>query len=102
VRGTSSPPHPPPAAASWLHAAGAWWLAQLRYMVPQQDQPLRAVVLARCVAELLRLLPHAPAGTRVLAPHTLWPMTQHANGLAELPLALHAWLHNRGAPNRQP
>jgi hypothetical protein len=96
------PADAPPAAPSWLHAAAAWWLAQLRYMVPQQDQPLRAVVLARCVAELLRLLPHAPAGTRVLAPQTLWPMTQHANGLAQLPLALHAWLHSLEAPNPQP
>jgi hypothetical protein len=86
---------------SRLQAAAAWWLSQMRYMIAQQDQPLRAVVLARCVMELLRLLPHAPAGTRVLAPHTLWAMTQHADGLPHLPVALHAWLHgwpDGGAP----
>lgn len=53
-----------------------WWFSQLRWMVPQQQQPVRAVTLARWVAALLRALPAAAAGTRVLAPDRLWQLAQ--------------------------
>jgi hypothetical protein len=44
--------------------------------VPQRQQALRAVALARAVVELLRVLPQQPAGTRVIAPEVLWQWTQ--------------------------
>lgn len=59
-----------------LRRFAAWWLSQLAWMVPQRQQALRAVALARCVAELLRALPQLPPGTRVVAPETLWQWTQ--------------------------
>lgn len=69
------------------------WLAQLRWMVPQREQPLRAAVLARCVVALARALPAAPPGTRVLAPEPLWQAVQPGVDTEAL---LAAWLH--GAP----
>lgn len=53
-----------------------WWFSQLRWMVPQQEQPVRAATLARWVAAVLRALPTASAGTRVLAPDRLWQLAQ--------------------------
>ena len=82
----------PVAGGSWLQRLAHWWLGQLRYMVPQQEQPVRAVALARCVVELLRLLPAAPPGTRVLAPETLWRSAHNEAGLQG---ALSEWLASR-------
>lgn len=59
----------------------AWWLSQLKWMVPQRQQPLRAVTLARCVVQLVRLLPLAAGGSRVIDPETLWLWGQHDDGL---------------------
>lgn len=59
-----------------LRRFAAWWLSQLAWMVPQRQQALRAVALARCVGELLQALPQLPGGTRVIAPDTLWQWTQ--------------------------
>jgi hypothetical protein len=64
----------------WLQRLAAWWLSQLNWMVPQRQQPVRAAVLACCVVHLARLLPLLPAGTRVIAPETLWAWGQHADG----------------------
>ncbi|HLL12582.1 MAG TPA: hypothetical protein VK570_16085 [Rubrivivax sp.] len=77
------------AHGSWLQRLANWWLAQLRYMVPQQEQPVRAQALARCVVQLLRLLPASAPGTRVLAPETLWHAAQNEAGLEA---AVRAWL----------
>ncbi len=82
----------PAAGGSWPQRLADWWLGQLRYMVPQHEQPLRAVALARCVVELARLLPAAPPGTRVLAPELLW---QLAGNEAGLDAALGGWLASR-------
>ena len=60
-----------------------WWLSQLSWMVPQQQQPLRAVALARCLVQLAPLLPGMAVGTRVIAPQTLWQWTQHEGGLQQ-------------------
>ena len=65
----------------------AWWLGQLRWMVPPSEQPLRAVTLAALAVQLARLLPGAPPGTRVVASNLLWQASQ---GDAEAVLA--AWL----------
>src|SRR5262249_10115949 len=54
-----------------LQRFAAWWLGQLRWMVPQREQPLRAVTLAALVVQIARLLPGAPPGTRVAAPDLL-------------------------------
>ena len=64
-----------------LERFAAWWLSQLAWMVPQRQQPVRAVVLARCVVQLARLLPLLAPGTRVIAPETLWRWAQHEEGL---------------------
>lgn len=82
-------------AASGLHRVAQWCLAQLRFMVPNAEQPLRSTTLASAVVALARLLPMAPTGTRVLAPQVLWPMAQDP---ARLPDALRAWLHGSPQP----
>ena len=43
-------------------------LAQLRLMVPQREQPVRAAQVAALVASLARRLGANPPGTRVMAP----------------------------------
>lgn len=77
---------------SWPRRLAAWWLSQLRYMVPQREQPVRAVVLARCVVQLLQLLPASAPGTRVLAPEALWQAAQNEAGLEA---AVSTWLASR-------
>lgn len=57
----------------WVQRAAGWWLSQLHWLVPQQQLPLRAALLARCVVQLAQALPAAAAGTRVLAPEVLQP-----------------------------
>lgn len=64
------------APSQGLARLAALWLAQLRWMVPQRQQALRAAVLARCVVQLARALPLAPPGTRVIAPEVLWQWAQ--------------------------
>jgi hypothetical protein len=56
-----------------------WWLAQLRWMIPQAEQPVRAVRLAQLVVQLARLLPAAPRGTHVVAPSLLSQAAQAPN-----------------------
>lgn len=72
-----------------LPRLAAWWLSQLRWMVPQQEQPLRAASLATCLVALLRELARSPPGSRVLGPQTLWALGQDA---AQLNLATERWL----------
>ncbi len=59
------------ALPGWLPRFAAWWLGQLKLMVPAQERPLRAPELAARVVALAQRLPQAPPGTRVLAPETL-------------------------------
>lgn len=70
-----------PKATRGMARVAALWLAQLRWLVPQRQQALRAEVLARCVVQLARLLPLAPTGTRVIAPDQLWLWSQNDAGL---------------------
>jgi hypothetical protein len=59
---------------------GRLWWQQMRFMVPQREQPLTTPALARCVLRLALRLPHAAAGrTMVLAPDLLWQAWQDAN-----------------------
>ncbi len=66
----------PAADGTRMERLAQWWWSQLSWMVPQREQPLRAVTLARLVAQLARQLPSAPPGTRVLAPEQLWQAAQ--------------------------
>ena len=76
-----------PRVATRVERFAAWWLAQLRLMVPVREQPVLAARLAAVVVTLGRLLPLVPPGTRVLPPDALW---QAAQGDAEAVLA--GWL----------
>ncbi len=69
---------------SRLRRFAQWWLSQLALMVPQRQQPLRTVTLARCIIELARLLPTLAPGTRVIAPETLWQWGQHSEDLEQV------------------
>lgn len=65
------------------------WLAQLRWMVPLREQPVRAAALAPVVVALAQQLAAAPAGTRVLPQEWLWQCAQEPDrGAARLA----AWL----------
>ena len=55
-------------------------LAQLQWMVPQRDQPLRAGKVAQFVIALARALPEAVAGTRVAPPELVWDWAQPEGG----------------------
>jgi hypothetical protein len=78
---------PTTAGGSHAQRLARWWLGQLQWMIPQREQPVRAVKLAALAVQVARLLPQAPRGTRVLPPELLW---QAAQGDAETVLA--PWL----------
>jgi len=64
------------AAAHPLQRVADWVLSQLQLMVPQRDKPVRAHKLAGFVAALVRALPQAPAGTRIVPPELVWQAAQ--------------------------
>jgi len=64
-------------------------LAQLRWMVPQREQPVRPAKVAALVVQLAQALPQVHAGTRVVPPELVWEYAQAKDGAA----LLHAWLH---------
>lgn len=70
-----------------------WWLSQLRWMIPQREQPLRSVVLARLAVTLARGLRRAPSGIYVAPQALLWQLAQDADG-GEARAA--AWLAGTG------
>ncbi len=76
-------------AGGRLEGFAQWWLAQLRWMIPQREQPLRAVVLARLAVALARVLPVAAPGTYVVPQSLLWQLAQDADGGAA---GWQAWL----------
>lgn len=82
---------------SWPAKVALWWLAQLSWMVPQAQLPVRSQRVAELVTELAWRLGHAPAATRVLPPDLLWQAAQSANGGA----LLDDWLHGRPLPPPQ-
>jgi hypothetical protein len=67
-----------------LHRVARGLLAQLVWMVPQRDQPLRARRVAQFVTALVRALPAAGPGTRVAPPELLWDWAQPQGGDAVL------------------
>lgn len=68
----------PPAASEGrgLQRVADMVLAQLRLMVPQRDQPVRAAKVAQLVASLARQLAQSAPGTRVMAPEWVWQAAQ--------------------------
>ncbi len=72
----------------------AWMLSQLHWLVPQGEQPVRSLTVARVAATLAAALPSAPPGTRVLAPEWLWLAAQGGD-LAGL---LNGWLRGGALP----
>ena len=89
VRSAQAPAAPRGAGFGQRLAHGL--LAQLRVMVPQPDQPVRAAKVARFVAELAQRLADAPPGTRVVPPEVVWQAAQPGDvgALAQ------AWLAGR-------
>lgn len=67
-------------AGSRIERFASWWLSQLRWMIPQREQPLCAAVLARLVVMMARALPGATAGTFVVPQSLLRPLAQDADG----------------------
>jgi hypothetical protein len=60
-------------------------LSSLKYMVPQSEQPVRAVKVADFVSQALR---EAPPGIHIAAPELVWRAAQ-----GDTAQAVHAWLH---------
>jgi hypothetical protein len=71
-------------------------LAQLHWLVPEQQQPVRAVKVAAFVAELARRLPEATPGTRVAPPALLWQAAQ----AGDVGAVVDAWLRGEPLPVR--
>lgn len=74
-----------------------WMLSQLHWMVPQGEQPVRSVTVARVAARLATALPAAAAGTRVLPPEMLWAAAQQPGSDA----VVDAWLAGETPPMPQ-
>lgn len=66
-----------PTGQTWLQKLGALWWAQLRWMLPDAERPLRSVALARVVVSAERLLRAAGPGVHVL-PQDLASRAAHA------------------------
>lgn len=67
-------------AGGRLERFAQWWLSQLRWMIPQREQPLRAAVLARLAVTMARALPLAAPGTCVVPQSLLWQLANDADG----------------------
>lgn len=97
------PAAPPRAATSrGLQRVADAVLAQLRIMVPQTLQPVRARHVARVAGEVARQLAAHAAGTRVLAPEQVWQAAQapDAGPLVEAWLAGRPWPKPTVGPGR--
>ena len=84
-------------SAPLLDRFARWWLSQMRWMVPQQEQPVRAATLAALAVQLARELPLATPGTRVVPPELL-----SAAAVSDHPeQVLSAWLSGQAGPGRR-
>jgi hypothetical protein len=81
------------ASGGWTGRFAAGWWSQLAWMIPQREQPVRAVRLAELVVELAWRLPLAAPATRVLPPELLWQAAH-----ADCGAVLAAWLAGRPLP----
>ncbi len=92
VRPAQTPNDTP--AASGLQRLADGVIAQLRFMVPQAEQPVRVQKVAAFVTELVLRLPASTPGTRVVPPELVWLAAQ-ARAPGEL---VQAWLDGRELP----
>lgn len=73
-----------------------WMLTQLRWMVPQRDQPVRAATLAALAVALARALPSdGTSRTHVVPPDLAW----HAAQTRDVDSLAADWLAGRGLPS---
>lgn len=77
-----------------LQRVAHWVLGQLQLMVPQREQPVRAVKLGAFAVQLARQLPGSPPGTRVVPPEVVWQASQ----VDEAEVA-RAWLQGDALPD---
>lgn len=91
------PARPPEAQAARgaLQRVAHGVLAQMRLMVPQREQPVRAAKVARFAVRIAEALPGAAPGTRVLSPEIVW---QAAQGNGDPAAWARAWLHGEALP----
>jgi len=82
------------AARGWARRLAAGWLAQMSWMVPERERPVRTQRLAELLVELSWRLAEAPPATRVLPPELMWQAAQQE---AAGPL-LAAWLAGEALP----
>jgi len=61
---------------SWPQRLADAMLAQLHWMVPQRDQPVRPAKVAEFVVTVARQLPHVRGGARVAPPELVWQAAQ--------------------------
>ena len=92
VRPAQTPNDAP--AASGLQRLADGVIAQLRFMVPQAEQPVRVQKVAAFVTELVARLPASSPGTRVAPPELVWLAAQ-ARTPGEV---VQAWLDGRELP----
>lgn len=85
------------AGRGWPQRMAAGWLAQMSWMVPQREQPVRTQRLAELLVELSWRVAEAAPATRVLPPELLW---QAAQAESAGPL-LAAWLAGEPLPPPQ-
>jgi hypothetical protein len=71
-------------------------LAQLRWMIPQREQPVRPGKIAALAVEIARALPRVGAGTRVAPPELAWQAAQPQQDVGAL---VQAWLAGALADN---
>jgi hypothetical protein len=69
-------------------------LAQMRLMVPQREQPVRAPKVAQFAVRVAEALPQSPPGTRVLPPDIVWQAAQGGDPAAWA----RAWLYGEPLP----
>ncbi|HSV72076.1 MAG TPA: hypothetical protein VLI72_18375 [Methylibium sp.] len=81
------------ALTSWPQRLARWMLSQLRYMIPQQERPLRAESVAHFVFEVLQQWREAAPGTRVAGAPLLWAAAQKAGPQP----VVRRWLHGEAA-----
>jgi hypothetical protein len=72
-------------------------LAQLRWMIPQREQPVRPGKIAALAVEIARALPRTSAGTRVAPPELVWQAAQPQQDVGAL---VQGWLEGALADNR--
>ena len=63
-------------AATWMLRMVQLWLAQLRFMIPQREQPVRVECVAALAVEIAVALSAATPGTRVASPELIWQAAQ--------------------------